>query len=85
MPKPNHPRTSFGYNLKRLRKAKSLSQFKLAEAVGTKQNTITRWERSLMEPAWAVVLQLCDFFEVECTEFSRPVPADDAPEDSEAI
>jgi len=43
-------REPFGTRLRSLRERAGLSQAEFAEKIGTDQNTLSRWERSLAEP-----------------------------------
>ena len=50
--------------LKEIRKAKGISQLKLALEMNTNQNTISRYETGEREPGIAELIQLADFFNV---------------------
>ena len=50
--------------LKALRKAKSISQQKLATDLCTSQNTISRYETGEREPGIVELIQLADYFHV---------------------
>lgn len=52
----------FAENLKYLRKAKGLTQKQLAEVFGVDQRTVSAWENGVCEPSFAVLLNLCQFF-----------------------
>lgn len=50
--------------LKELRKAKGISQLKLALDLNTNQNTISRYENGQREPGIHEFIQLADYFNV---------------------
>lgn len=50
--------------LKELRRAKGISQLKLALALNTNQNTISRYETGEREPGIHELIQLADYFDV---------------------
>lgn len=50
--------------LKELRKAKGISQLKLALDLNTNQNTISRYENGVREPGIHELIQLADYFNV---------------------
>ncbi len=50
--------------LKELRKAKGISQLKLALDLNTNQNTISRYENGQREPGIHELIQLADYFNV---------------------
>ena len=52
----------FGENLKNLRKAKKLSQEKLAEKVGVSRQSVSKWEVGESYPEMNNILTLCDIF-----------------------
>ena len=47
-----------------LRKNKGLSQRQLAQAIGTSQANLSRWEQGLNEPSNIECCSLADYFEV---------------------
>ena len=47
-----------------LRKERGLSQRSLAQAIGTSQANLSRWEQGLNEPSIIECWKLADFFEV---------------------
>jgi len=49
-------------NLKALRKEASISQQKLADAIGVSQQSINQYENHKIEPEIAVLSQLADYF-----------------------
>jgi DNA-binding XRE family transcriptional regulator len=63
--------TGFGARLKVLREAAGLSQPELAEKAGCHKFTVSKMERGTQEPAWPLVLTLCDALGVTCEEFRR--------------
>jgi len=50
--------------LKDLRKEKSLSQQKLAKAIGVTQKAIDFWEKEINEPKASYIILLAKFFDV---------------------
>ena len=50
--------------LKELRKAKGISQLKLAMDLSTNQNTISRYETGEREPGIGELIALADYFQV---------------------
>ena len=50
--------------LKELRKARNMTQLRLAMELHTNQNTISRYENGEREPGIAELIQLADFFDV---------------------
>lgn len=50
--------------LKELREERNLSQLNVANAIGTSQTNIGRWEKDKNEPSSGYVVKLADFFEV---------------------
>jgi len=50
--------------LKELRKAKGISQVKLAMELNTNQNTISRYENGEREPGIAELILIADYFNV---------------------
>lgn len=50
--------------LKEIRKAKGISQLKLAMDLNTNQNTISRYETGEREPGIAELIKLADYFNV---------------------
>lgn len=50
--------------LKELREERNLSQLDVANAIGTSQTNIGRWEKDKNEPSSGYVIKLADFFEV---------------------
>ena len=50
--------------LKELRKAKGLSQLKLAIDLNTNQNTISRYETGEREPGIVELIRIADYFSV---------------------
>lgn len=50
--------------LKELRKEKNLSQDEIANAIGTSQTNIGRWEKGINEPTSSFVIKLADYFGV---------------------
>lgn len=50
--------------LRKIRKAKGISQLKLAMDLNTSQNTISRYETGEREPGIAELIRLADYFDV---------------------
>ncbi len=50
--------------IKELREEKRVSQSALAQAIGTSQRNIGRWENKENEPTYSQLVKLADFFEV---------------------
>ncbi len=50
--------------IKELRKAKGISQLKLAMDLNTSQNTISRYETGEREPGISELIKLADYFHV---------------------
>lgn len=50
--------------LKQLRKAKGISQLRLAIILNTNQNTISRYETGEREPGISELIKIADFFNV---------------------
>lgn len=50
--------------LKEIRKAKGISQLKLAMDLNTNQNTISRYETGEREPGIAELVKIADYFDV---------------------
>ena len=50
--------------LKEIRKAKGISQLKLALDLNTNQNTISRYETGEREPGIAELIKIADYFNV---------------------
>ncbi len=50
--------------LKEIRKAKKISQMKLAMDLNTNQNTISRYETGQREPSLTELIRIADYFHV---------------------
>ena len=50
--------------LKEIRKAKGISQLKLAMDLNTNQNTISRYETGEREPGIAELIRIADYFHI---------------------
>jgi len=50
--------------LKEIRKAKGISQLKLATDLNTNQNTISRYETGEREPGIAELIRIADYFNI---------------------
>ncbi len=57
--------TSFGKNLRYLRRVKGISQAKLATELGLKRNNITSYESGIVEPKATTFLKVCTYFDIE--------------------
>lgn len=53
----------FAENLKRLRKAKNLTQAELAGMLGVDQRTVSAWENSVAEPCLNMLAKLTEIFD----------------------
>ena len=51
-------------NIKNLRKAKGISQLKLALDLNTNQNTVSRYETGEREPSISDLIKIADYFNV---------------------
>ncbi len=54
----------YGERLKELRETYHLSQAQLALDLGTNQQSISRYEKELIEPNIAMIVKICDYFQV---------------------
>ena len=54
----------YGERLKELRETYHLSQAQLALDLGTNQQSISRYEKELIEPNIAMIVKICDYFEI---------------------
>lgn len=52
--------------LKELREAAKLSQAKLSKEINVKQPLIARYETAINTPAYGVLIQYADYFDVSC-------------------
>jgi transcriptional regulator with XRE-family HTH domain len=55
---------AFGAKVRELRTAAGLTQAQVAERTDLHPATISRLEGGTLDPAWSVVLKLCDLFHV---------------------
>ncbi len=55
----------FAKRLKEIREEKGVTQLQLANYMNTKQQTVSKWEKELLEPAYDSLIKLCKFF--DCT------------------
>ena len=74
----SNERSVLGYNLRRLRRARDLSQKQLADLAGVHSNTVVRAELGDQDPRWSAVEKLANALKVPTTEFSKPVRDPDA-------
>lgn len=58
----------FGREMKQQREYNGLSQSKLAQLTGVKQQSISYWENNLMEPSIANCILLADFYGISIDE-----------------
>lgn len=56
--------TSFGKRLRMLRREKDITMVELADAIGTTQPTISKYERGIHEPDLPMVKALAEYFDV---------------------
>ena len=54
----------YGERLKELRETYHLSQAQLALDLGTNQQSISRYEKELIEPNIAMIVKICHYFQV---------------------
>ena len=54
----------YGERLKELRETYHLSQAQLALDLGTNQQSISRYEKELIEPNIAMIVKICVFFQL---------------------
>lgn len=56
--------TKFGERLKQLREEANLTMEQLAVSLGTKKQTISRYENNQREPEYATLIKIAQFFNV---------------------
>lgn len=56
--------TKFGERLKQLREEANLTMEQLAVSLGTKKQTISRYEKNQREPEYATLIKIAQFFNV---------------------
>lgn len=56
--------TKFGERLKQLREEANLTMEQLAANLGTKKQTISRYEKNQREPEYATLIKIAQFFNV---------------------
>lgn len=78
------PPSGFGTRLRELREGHGLTGEKLAELAGCHPMTISKLERGTQEPAWPLVLALCQALGVEVGAFvvSGQAQAEEVPKKS---
>lgn len=54
----------FCHRLKKLRTDKEISQAKLANILGTYQQTVARWERGILQPDIDMITRIANYFDV---------------------
>lgn len=57
-----------GYNIRRIRREKEVTQSKLAECIGVRQTTVSSWERGEKEPRAGRLEQIARVLKVEVAE-----------------
>ena len=57
-----------GENIKRLRKAKNVTQEQIAEVLGISVTAVSKWERNEAQPELSKIVALCELFEVDANE-----------------
>ena len=73
---------AFSENLIRERRARNLSQEKLAELVGVSRQTVSQWENGYTEPDLTRLRRLAELFDLsldELVEGPRPAKEEAAP------
>lgn len=68
--------TGFGEKLKALREKAGLTLAQLGEIAGCHWNTLAKMERGQQEPAWPLVLSLCQALGVDCSAFTQIAASD---------
>jgi len=67
---------SFATQLRQARKRKKMTQKELAEAVGTRHNTVSNWEAGRNQPDPDTVRALCAALEVDSNYFFETDPVE---------
>lgn len=62
---------TIGERIKKIRKSKGISQYKLADGIGIAQNTISGWETDRNEPTIFSCILLADYFGITLDELCR--------------
>ena len=62
---------SIGEKIKALRKARGLTQAKLADEIGSYQVTVYKWETGAFEPTIFNCILLADYFGITLDELCR--------------
>ncbi len=60
--------STFGDNLKNLRKQKKLSQFEFAKKMQTTQQRVSEWECNKVEPSLYNIIKILKIFEITFEE-----------------
>lgn len=64
----NEIKQNFSHNLLRLRKAKNLTQSKLAEALNYSDKAVSKWEVGAVLPDVETMVNIADFFDVKVND-----------------
>lgn len=67
---PDWNMTDFHERLRRLRKARKLTQTRVAELLGVRPRVYTRWENGDAVPLFATVVKLADILDVSLDELA---------------
>jgi transcriptional regulator with XRE-family HTH domain len=65
------PATGFGKRLRELREVSGLTQRQLADKAGCHYMTLAKLEQGTQEPAWPLVVALCQALGVSCDAFQQ--------------
>lgn len=68
----NPDKQTLGEKIRRCRKAKGMSQQKLAEEMGIQYQSVQDWERGKTRPSLDKVVRLCEIFDVTSTWLLHP-------------
>lgn len=68
----NSDKQTLGEKIRRCRKAKGLSQQRLAEELGIQYQSVQDWERGKTRPSLDKVVRLCEIFDVTSTWLLHP-------------
>ena len=60
--------SNFGKNLNDLLRIKHISQTKLGDVLGVKQNTVSQWATGKREPDYDTLLKICVILDTEPSE-----------------
>ena len=62
------------HNLIRLRKAKNLTQFDVANQIQYSDKTVSKWETGEIIPSVENLMKLCTIYDVTLDEITKPIP-----------